>query len=135
MESLGTELERVVDSINTDLSNTLAPKGAEKVQWAPMYHNNLWRPSDGTKSGFDGWMELHYNMVVFDKTPEQMRALEVGDSINGAFTLVLDGLDSNSRWLVRGEFEVPKIKKDRWVTEDIRARKLEENGNDLCVLQ
>lgn len=127
-------LDEVTASIQRDLSAALTPEGADKVDWSPMVHANLWRPSDGTPAGFDGWQELHYNMIAFDQTPEQMAGLQAGDSFKGAFTLVLDGIDSNSRFLLRGEFEVPRLRDDRWTTEDIRARKLEENGNTLCIL-
>ena len=100
-----------------------------QVDFQPVVHNNSWRPSDGSESGFDGWHELHYGWVVVDGK------IEVGGSVSGAFTILLQANDSNSRFLVKGEFEVPKVKKDRWVTEDIRANKLEENGNTLCVLE
>ena len=79
--------------------------------------------------------ELHYNIVAFDKTPEQMAKIQKGDALKGAFVIVADGLDSNSRFLLRGEFEIKKVKADRWTTKDLRAEKLEENGNSLCVLQ
>ena len=126
--------DEIMPSIQSDLNKALSPEGADN-QWSPVYTTNLWRTGDGTKAGFDGWGELHYNIVVFDQSPEQMRKLEKGSAFKGAFTLMLDGLDSNSRFLVKGEFEVTKLKLDKWTTTDLRAEKLEENGNSLCVLQ
>ncbi len=126
------------DTYNKALKPAFRDFDAQKEwspDWSPVYHDNTWRPADGRKAGFDGWAELHYNVVAFDKTPAEMAKLEAGDSFKGAFTIVYDGLDSNSRFLVRGEFEVPKLKQDRWTTVDLRALKLEENGNTLCVLE
>ena len=97
------------------------------VDYAPLVHDNLWREPDGFPSGLDGWVGLHYNYVaITGKIAED-------EAISGAFNLVLDGDDSNSRWFINGKFEVPKIKADRWTTENLREVKLEENGTKLCV--
>jgi hypothetical protein len=100
-----------------------------KIDWGVLIHDNLWREPDGENAGFDGWQGLHYNHVIIEGD------IAEGESLKGAFTLVLDGLDSNSRFLYRGEFEVDSIRVDKWTTADLRADKLEENGNELCVLQ
>ena len=97
------------------------------VDYAPLVHDNNWRAPDGYPSGLDGWVGLHYNYVaITGKIAE-------GEAITGAFNLVLDGDDSNSRWFISGKFDVPKIKADRWTTENLREIKLEENGGTLCV--
>lgn len=121
MDSQSEELVEYMAGITDNYKDT-------NVDWAVAVHENRWRTPDGEDSGLDGWMGLHYNFVVIEGD------IEVGEPIKGAFTLVLDGEDSNSRFLYRGEFDVPRVKKDKWVTADIRADKLEENGNSLCVL-
>ena len=100
-----------------------------QVIYEPMWHDNLWRVPDGSPVGFDGWAEVHYSWAVVDGT------IAEGESISGMFNMVTDGNDSNSRFIIRGEFEVDKIKMDRWTQRDLRADKLEENGNSLCFLQ
>ena len=58
--------------------------------------------------------------------------LSVGGSASGKFFLVFDAIDSYSRFFVSGEFNVDRIKKDRWTTDDLNAIKIEENGTVLC---
>jgi len=97
------------------------------VTYKPMVHDNYWRVPDGYAGGLDGWAGLHYNYITITGK------IEEGEEISGAFNLVLDGDDSNSRFFISGQFTVPKIKGDKWTTEDLRAIKLEENGTSLCV--
>ena len=114
------QVQALADTIEAEWS-------AVGVDYAPMVHANLWRTPDGFPSGLDGWVGLHYNYVaITGKIAE-------GEAITGAFNLILDGDDSNSRWFLSGKFDVPKIKSDKWTTEDLRAIKLEESGNKLCV--
>lgn len=94
--------------------------------YRPMVHDNLWRTPDGFPGGLDAWVEYHYNYVVIKGEVAK------GNSVEGAFSLVFDGDDSNSRWLVQGKFEVPRIKEDNWTTIDIREQKHEENGTVRC---
>ena len=95
----------------------------------PIAHANDWRPPDGLPDGLDGWGEMHYNWVRIDDGSK----LEVDGAASGEFHLLMGSTDSQSRVLVRGEFKVDKIKKERWGTRDIEAEKLEENGTVLCV--
>ena len=121
MDNQAAELTDYVAGIQEDFKDT-------GPVWSPLIHENRWRTPDDEESGLEGWMSINYSFVVVDGT------IAEGEAVKGAFVLVLDGEDSNSRFLYRGEFDVPKIKKDRWVTTDLRADKLEENGNSLCVL-
>ena len=52
--------------------------------------------------------------------------------MSGSFQMILDAGDSQTRIFVAGEFNVDKIKRDRWVTDDIAAIKAEEAGVDTC---
>ncbi len=113
-------VQEVADTIELEFADV-------EVDYAPLVHDNYWRAPDGYTSGLDSWVGLHYNYVAI--TGE----IAEGEEISGAFNLVLDGDDSNSRIFLSGKFEVPKIKKDRWTTEDLRAIKLEENDTTLCV--
>jgi hypothetical protein len=119
---------KVVDQISKEMAR-INPEEVEVLDYRPVPHTNAWRPTDGVPVGIDGWVTLHPSFVVFSKDSN----LEEGGSAKGAFTLMLDGDDSQSRFVIKGEFEVEKIKRDRWVTEDLRATKLEENGTKLCV--
>ncbi len=92
----------------------------------PFVVDNTWRLPDGKPEDFDGWTEIHYNSVVFSADS----VLEEGGSAKGAFTLVYDGLTSLSRFVIQGEFVVDKIRKDHWVTEDLRSEKAAEAGYD-----
>jgi hypothetical protein len=97
----------------------------------PRVHENRWRTPDGVASGLDGWVGLHYNWVRIDAGSN----LEVGGSASGEYHLVLDGTDTGSRVLIRGTFNVDKIKKDRYVTADVNADKYEENQTEVCGQQ
>jgi hypothetical protein len=91
-----------------------------------MRHINTWRAVDGAPSGFDGWGEMYYSYVVFSADSD----LRIGGRAEGAFTLFMLGQDSNTRVMVQGTFEVPKIKKDYWVPDDLREKKREEAAED-----
>jgi len=97
--------------------------------YRPITHRNKWRPMDGVGAGFDAWSELHYSYVVFSADSD----LRVGGRAEGAFTLALDGSDTNSRVIVKGQFEIPKIKRDTWAPADLREEKREEAGLDFCA--
>jgi len=99
--------------------------------WAyrPVVHRNKWRPIDGVAAGFDAWSEIHYNYVVFSADSD----LRVGGRAEGAFSLVLDGTDTNSRVIVNGQFEIPKIKNDTWAPRDLRSEKRDESGIEFCA--
>ena len=102
-------------------------------------HCNNWRDPDlagpgepgepdFTAAGLDGWVGLHYNWLIVDAGSD----LSAGGSASGAFSFVFDGDDSQSRFFIEGEFNVDKIKADRWTTDDITTIKMEQNGTVLC---
>ncbi|MFT4628799.1 MAG: hypothetical protein ACI8PZ_007495, partial [Myxococcota bacterium] len=108
--------------------------GLDILHMRPLVIENGWRVPDGRPAGLDGWVEMHYNFVVLDSKSK----IEEGGSVKGAFTLVFDAESTKSRFMVKGEFEVDKIKKDRWTADDLRGIKLEEspdvkNEAALCV--
>ncbi len=92
-------------------------------------HTNEWRLPDGSEAGLDGWVELHYNWVHFDQTREE---LAIGEAASGEFHLLLDAVESQSRVLVKGTFDVEKIRKDHAAVQDLTADKLEEYGTEFC---
>jgi hypothetical protein len=140
------QLCNYVNDIADDISNELAwagPNGdAEETPdpwYRPIVHCNTWRDADldgpleagepdHTAAGLDGWVGLHYNWLVVDAGSD----LSVGGSAAGAFSFVFDGVDSQSRFFIEGEFNIEKIKADRWTTDDITAIKMEQNGTVLC---
>ena len=96
--------------------------------YASMIHDNQWRIIDGTVEGYDGWVQRFPNYVVFSKDSD----LRIGGSARGAFTLLLQGQDSNTKVLVRGEFDIETIKKDRWAPPDLQQDKRDESGLEYC---
>jgi hypothetical protein len=124
--------------------NWIGPDGGsedvESEDWyRPLVHCNTWRDPDlegpleagepdHTAAGLDGWVGLHYNWLIIDEGSD----LTEGGSASGAFSFVFDGDDSQSRFFIEGEFDVEKIKGDRWTTDDIEAIKFEQNGTVLC---
>jgi hypothetical protein len=104
------------------------PAADPVFSFAPIVHGNTWRIPDGRPPGLDGWTELHYNYIAFSKDSN----IEVGGSAKGAFSLALDSASSSSRIFLKGKFEIPKIKRDRWTTDDLNQQKLIEAGIELC---
>ncbi len=92
----------------------------------PLVHDNSWRGVDTQASGLDAWVESHYNSVVFSADSD----LTEGGTAKGAFTLLVDGATSNSHFYIRGEFEIEKIKQDKWGAQDLREDKAAEAGFD-----
>lgn len=131
MQNLGDEIVSTADGVHEELARMFKPDGRDGdaiYHYRPITHLNDWREPDGVPAGLDGWGEMHYNYVVFDKSSN----LEVGGSAKGAFSLVLDASESATRLFVKGEFTIDKIKKDRWTTDDLQQVKAEENGAKLC---
>lgn len=120
----------VASTIRDELNLMMTPEGAEapEYDYMPLVHSNFWRGPDGRPPGFDGWSELHYNYVVFDKSS----VLEAGGQAEGAFALVFDAGESSSRFFVKGRFVIDRIKKDKWTTPDLQHEKLVENNVQLC---
>lgn len=96
----------------------------------PVMHDNRWRGfSERDPASLSRWAELHYNWVRFDEDPA---GIEPGDSASGEFFLTFDALDSSTRMLVRGSFEVKAFRRDTWSTDYIPLEIIERNGTELC---
>jgi hypothetical protein len=102
---------------------------APHVELDTRVHTNTWRIPNESAAGLDGWVELHYNWVRFDQDRED---LTIGNAASGEFNLVLDAVESQSRVLVKGSFEIDEIKKDHATVQDLSADKLEEYGTEYC---
>lgn len=129
-------VEEIASNVGSELRTAGFPARVGEGEWeglpgpAPRIHANLWREPDGRAPGLDGWIGLHYNWVRFDEGSE----LEQGGAASGEFSLLFDALDSQSRFVVRGRFEVKRFTKDRWTTEYIPPIKFEENETSFCGL-
>lgn len=91
--------------------------------------DNLWRPIDSIQSGLDGWTERNYSWVRIKSGSE----VKVGGKVTGDFQVVLSGLESNSRMVVRGEFTIDELREDKWaysfLEDDLRES---EQGEKFC---
>lgn len=124
-----SQINRVRDvagEIRSEFEGLGAPEGAVLQ---PLVHTNEWRAPDGRAAGLDGWVALEYNWVRLDQDPA---TLAPGQPVSGEMMLVFDADLSQSRIVVRAEFSVEKIAKDRWTTDRIDLQKLEENETNLC---
>lgn len=92
-------------------------------------HTNEWRLPDNSPAGLDSWVELHYSWVRIDAGSD----MSPGGNASGDFQIVFDAGESQSRLVVNGSFQVDRIKRDRWVTDDIAGVKLDQAGTQLCV--
>ncbi|MCB9686109.1 MAG: hypothetical protein H6735_13800 [Alphaproteobacteria bacterium] len=130
MTSMDEHIHDVAKGMRRELNLMMTLDGQEEPVYdmIPIAHTNFWRPVDGRPPGFDGWGEIHYNYVVFSKDSD----LTAGGHASGAFVLVFDAVESSSRFFVKGTFEIPRIKKDKWVTPNLELEKLQENGVELC---
>ncbi|MBN2800924.1 MAG: hypothetical protein JXX28_17435 [Deltaproteobacteria bacterium] len=123
------EFQAMCDQVHAVADQVEAEFALTGVTYRPAVHCNGWRPADGRPSGLDAWGELDYNWVRIDQSPA---SIEVGAPVTGEFSLLFDGEQTQSRLLLRGSFTVDRIKRDKWVTDDIEAIKMEENGTVLC---
>lgn len=123
-QGLIEEVETVADEVAAQLEEV----GVDYLR--PDVHGNEWRAPDGFAAGLDNWVELHYTWVHFDQPRED---LVVGEPASGEFYLTFDAAESASRVFLHGEFEIDRIKRDRWVTDDVQQVKLEEAGTVLCA--
>jgi hypothetical protein len=105
------------------------PEAEPMFNFSPIRHDNAWRVVDGTPDGFDGWAESYSSYVVFSEDSD----LRIGGFAKGAFTLFLVGQDSNTTTIIKGEFNIPKLKADNWVPDDLREQKREESGLEFCA--
>ena len=83
--------------------------------------DNLWRPLDTVQAGLDGWTERNYSWVRIKDGSK----IQEGGKVSGDFQVVLSGLESNSRFVVRGEFDVAELGVDKWsypiLEDELRA--------------
>jgi len=92
--------------------------------------DNLWRPLDTVPSGLDGWTERNYSWVRIADGSD----IKEGGKVSGDFQLMLTGLESNSRMIVRGEFKVDELRIDKWAYPVLEEEKrAEENGSEFCT--
>ena len=133
MDDLRDKVNRTAEKTYEELRRVFRPVNGEDpiFHYRPITHLNRWRTPDGVPAGFDGWGEMHYSYVVFSADSQ----LEVGGRAEGAFSLALEAIDSHTKVFIQGTFLIEKIRQDRWVTEDLRAQKAEENGVELCFQQ
>ncbi|MBX2801326.1 MAG: hypothetical protein KTR31_26850 [Myxococcales bacterium] len=134
MDDLTADVEGTADTIHEEVERWFKPEGAdgdEIFTYRPVTHLNKWRAPDGVPAGFDGWGELHYSYVVFSGDSD----LTPGGRAEGAFSLVLEAQDSPTTVFTKGQFVIERIKQDRWVTDDLRQEKADENEVDLCFQQ
>lgn len=122
------------NNIADNVAAEFAMVGLEDVEGLPssrpVVHGNRWRPFQPNDAAhLSHWTEMHYNWVEFDEDPA---GAEPGDPVSGRFHLLLDGLDSSTRVVVRGTFDVPKLKRDRWTTDYIPPELIERNETELC---
>ena len=128
-------ISRVSDELELsqyEMGSVLSEGDPDKTRifdYAPTMHDNLWRPVDGLAAGFDGWVERYESYVVFSEDSD----LRIGGSARGAFTVVLVGQDSNTRTVLKGEFDIPKLKADKWGSYDLREEKRDEAGIEYCA--
>jgi len=130
MAQIDDTVHQIASDIHSELKLVMTENKADGpvYEYAPLVHSNFWREPDGVPAGLDAWSELHYNYVVFDKGSD----LTVGGHAKGAFELVFDAAESTTRVFVKGEFDIPKIRKDHWKMENLENEKLIENGSQLC---
>ncbi len=130
LDGLRDEMQTVSTEIESELVNAgLFESGIEGLPPVrPRVHNNDWRPGDDAPSGLDGWGEMHYAWVRFDEGS----VLEVGGSATGEFFLTFDANDNPTRLFVRGRFEVPRFKRDKFTAEYLPDLKFDEAGTELC---
>lgn len=129
MQAQVTRANDLADGIQAELEAFGVPAAAgDMPSVRPRVEDNLWRTPDGKSAGLDGWVELDYSWVEFDKGSD----LTVGGAASGTFNLMLDATDSNSRFYVRGRFSVDRFKKDNWTTKYLPAIKAEQNNAIVC---
>ena len=92
--------------------------------------DNLWRPLDTSPSGLDGWTERNYSWVRIADGSD----ITEGGKVSGDFQVVMSGLESNSRMVVRGEFKVEELRIDKWAYDNMEEEKrAEEGGSAFCT--
>ncbi len=114
-------------------SNELVEVGGAQVDGEPAFQfrveDNLWRPVDRDDAGLDGWIEMHSSWIRIKDGSD----LEPGGSAEGDFQVLYYGSDAEAWVLVRGEFKIDKIRRDKWgysiLEDELRAS---EDGEPFC---
>ena len=129
-ELMGEEQDKILEDMRDTRQNfnLIAPDGID-VDYMPIPHLNTWRRVDDDKAGLDAWGELNHSWVVLSSDSDAT----VGGEVKGAFSILLDPDDSNSRIIVQGTFEIPHVRKERWAGPDLRAEKQEAAGITPCI--
>lgn len=129
--SMMRRVERTQKEIQEDLS-ALYSDAIEPDEHKPIVPSNAWRKPDGRNSGLDGWGEINYNWVRFDQDRSE---IAVGNELSGNFALRYYGANSQSQFLVQGEFTISRVKRDRWTTPHVHQELLEDNETNICGRQ
>jgi hypothetical protein len=108
---------------------SLYPSNVPADTLRPVVPSHAWRKPDGVAAGLQGWGEINPSWVRFDQDPSE---IEVGASLSGNFAMRFYGATSQSQVFVQGYFEIPRVKKDRWVTRNVNEDKRIENQTSVC---
>jgi hypothetical protein len=119
--------ERTSNEIQAELATLYGRFTADEHR--PVVPSNAWRKPDGAATGLDGWGEIDYSWIRFD---QPAATIARGADLSGNFHLRFYGANSQSQFMVQGEFTVRNVKRDTWVTRDVNAEKIEENQTTLC---
>ena len=90
--------------------------------------DNLWRPINNTNSGLDGWSEMHTSWVRIADGSEIVK----GGTVSGDFQILYQALESNSRVMVKGSFEITDLKEDPWSYPELEPQKRDEFDAEFC---
>jgi hypothetical protein len=126
--NLMNRVELVAQQVEQEMDFLHAGRGVNE-SYRPFVPSNAWRRPDAYYSGLDRWGEMHTSWIRFDQERDQIAR---GEDVTGEFRLWFFGANSQSRLLVEGRFEAKGIKRDTWVTRDVMAEKMEENGTGVC---
>lgn len=97
--------------------------GASSGDWnfETKLEDNLWRPLNTVQSGLDGWTERNFSWVRIKDGSK----IQEGGKVSGDFQVVMAGLESNSRFVVQGSFDVAELRVDQWaypvLEDELRA--------------
>ena len=56
----------------------------------------------------------------------------MGGSVTGHFRIGFEGSDSQTSFILEGDFTVDKLQRERWGNPDLNTELLLENGVELC---
>ena len=124
------DIEALADGMAADLTAVTQglAGGTGNINLRPRVECNTWREPDGIRAGLDAWRELNYSWVEIDNGS----TLEVGGSVTGHFRIGFEGSDSQTSFILEGDFTVDKLQRERWGNPDLNTELLLENGVELC---